>query len=72
MTDSIRTIMNEVKDAIANIAEATQNTAANSGNVMDSVEGLSETVFEINGMSDKQNDISENLTEVVNRFKLSQ
>ncbi|WP_028234469.1 methyl-accepting chemotaxis protein [Pseudobutyrivibrio sp. MD2005] len=72
MTDSIQTIMNEVKDAIANIAEATQNTAANSGNVMDSVEGLSETVFEINGMSDKQNDISENLTEVVNRFKLSQ
>ena len=72
MTDSIQTIMNEVKDAIANIAEATQNTAANSGNVMDSVESLSETVFEINGMSDKQNDISENLTEVVNRFKLSQ
>lgn len=72
MTGSIQTIMNEVKDAIANIAEATQNTAANSGNVMDSVEGLSETVFEINGMSDKQNDISENLTEVVNRFRLSQ
>ena len=71
MTDSIQTIMNEVKDAIANIAEATQNTAANSGNVMDSVEGLSETVIEINGMSDKQNDISEHLTDVVNRFKLN-
>ena len=71
MTDSIQTIMNEVKDAIANIAEATQNTAANSGNVMDSVEGLSETVVEINGMSDKQNNISEHLTDVVNRFKLN-
>ena len=71
MTDSIQTIMNEVKDAIANIAEATQNTAANSGNVMDSVEGLSETVIEINGMSDKQNNISEHLTDVVNRFKLT-
>ena len=71
MTDSIQTIMSEVRAAIQNIAEATQNTAANSGNVMDSVEGLSETVIEINGMSDKQNDISEDLTQVVSQFKLS-
>ena len=72
MTDSIQTIMNEVRAAIQNIAEATQNTAANSGNVMDSIEGLSETVNDINGMSDKQNDISQHLTEVVSQFKLSE
>ena len=70
MTDSIQEIMSEVRDAIQNIAEATQNTAANSGNVMDSVENLSETVIEINGMSDKQNDISESLTKVVSQFRL--
>ena len=70
MTNSIQTIMNEIRSAIQNIAEATQNTAANSGNVMDSIEGLSETVTEINGMSDKQNDISKHLTQVVNQFKL--
>ncbi|WP_458460014.1 methyl-accepting chemotaxis protein [Pseudobutyrivibrio sp.] len=70
MTDSIQEIMSEVREAIQNIAEATQNTAANSGNVMDSVENLSETVIEINGMSDKQNDISESLTKVVSQFRL--
>ena len=70
MTDSIQEIMSEVRDAIQNIAEATQKTAANSGNVMDSVENLSETVIEINGMSDKQNDISESLTKVVSQFRL--
>lgn len=70
MTDSIQNIMNEVRFALQNIAEATQNTAANSGEVMDSVENLSETVAEINNMSDKQNSISDDLTKVVNKFKL--
>jgi methyl-accepting chemotaxis protein len=62
--------MNEIRDAIQNIAEATQNTASNSGNVMDSVEGLSQTVIDINGMSDKQNDIAKMLSKVVKQFKL--
>lgn len=70
MTDSIQTIMNEVRAAIQNIAEATQNTAANSGTVMDSVQDLSEVVTQINVMSDKQNDISDDLTRVVSQFKL--
>ena len=70
MTDSIQEIMNEVRAAIQNIAESTQNTAANSGEVMNSVEGLSDTVIQINGMSDKQNDISQDLTKVVSQFKL--
>ncbi|MBQ7148098.1 MAG: methyl-accepting chemotaxis protein [Pseudobutyrivibrio sp.] len=70
MTDSIQNIMNEVRFALQNIAEATQNTAANSGEVMDSVENLSETVAEINNMSDKQNSISDDLTRVVNKFKI--
>jgi methyl-accepting chemotaxis protein len=72
MTENIQTIMDEVRLAIQNIAEATQNTAANSGQVMDSVEELSETVTEINGMSDKQNDIAHDLTRVVSQFKLSE
>ena len=70
MTDSMQEIMNEVRAAIQNIAESTQNTAANSGEVMNSVEGLSDTVIQINGMSDKQNDISQDLTKVVSQFKL--
>ncbi len=70
MTDSIQTIMTEIKAAIQNIAEATQNTAANSGIVMDSIEDLSETVVQINGMSDKQNSISDHLTRVVSKFRL--
>ena len=72
MTDSIQNIMSEVRLALQNIAEATQNTAANSGEVMDSVENLSETVAEINNMSDKQNAISDELTQVVKKFKLEE
>ncbi len=72
MTDSIQNIMSEVRLALQNIAEATQNTAANSGDVMDSVENLSETVAEINNMSDKQNGISDELTQVVKKFKLQE
>ena len=70
MTDSIQNIMSEVRLALQNIAEATQNTAANSGEVMDSVDNLSTTVSDINDMSDEQNDISDNLSRVVSQFKL--
>ncbi len=70
MTDSIQNIMGEVRLALQNIAEATQNTAANSGEVMDSVDMLAQTVSNINDMSDKQNDIASDLTEVVSKFKL--
>lgn len=72
MTDSIQNIMSEVRLALQNIAEATQNTAANSGEVMDSVDHLSETVSNINDMSDEQNDISDNLSRVVSQFKLGE
>ncbi|SHI96264.1 methyl-accepting chemotaxis protein [Pseudobutyrivibrio xylanivorans] len=72
MTDSIQNIMSEVRLALQNIAEATQNTAANSGEVMDSIDHLSGTVSNINDMSDEQNSISDNLSRVVSQFKLSE
>ena len=72
MTDSIQNIMSEVRLALQNIAEATQNTAANSGEVMDSVDNLSTTVSDINDMSDEQNAISDNLSRVVGQFKLEE
>lgn len=72
MTDSIQNIMSEVRLALQNIAEATQNTAANSGEVMDSVDNLSTTVSDINDMSDEQNAISDNLSRVVSQFKLEE
>jgi methyl-accepting chemotaxis protein len=72
MTDSIQNIMSEVRLALQNIAEATQNTAANSGEVMDSVDHLSGTVSSINDMSDEQNDISDNLSRVVSQFRLGE
>ena len=72
MTDSIQNIMSEVRLALQNIAEATQNTAANSGEVMESVDHLSTTVSEINAMSDEQNNISDDLSRVVSQFKLGE
>lgn len=72
MTDSIQEIMSEVRLAIQNIAEATQNTAANSGEVMDSVDELADTVSGINDMSEVQNRIADDLTKVVSQFKLGE
>jgi len=70
MTEGIQNIMSEVRLAIQNIAEATQNTAANSGQVTDEVDELAEVVGGINEMSDSQNDIARELSNVVSQFKL--
>lgn len=71
MTGSIQTVMSEITAAIQNIAESTQNTAENSTQVMEAVESVSEVVIEVNEMADKQNAISEDLSDVVHNFKLA-
>lgn len=69
--DQISNIMLEVKQAIQNIAEAAQSTAATGSMVMISVENVSKLVDDVGEMSHKQQTISDHLDGVVKRFKLS-
>lgn len=70
MASNIQSIMSEITEAIQNIAQSTQNTADASASIMTSMEDVSDIVEDVNEMSDQQQDISQNLTSVVRRFKL--
>ncbi|MDY5578231.1 MAG: methyl-accepting chemotaxis protein [Lachnospiraceae bacterium] len=70
MSNSIRTIMTEVSDAIQSIAEASQNTADISNRITTAVEEVTVNAEEISDMSEDTNRISEQLNEVVGKFKI--
>ncbi|MCI7521867.1 MAG: methyl-accepting chemotaxis protein [Roseburia hominis] len=70
MTNNISSIMKEVTNAIQNIAESAQSTADVSAGIMDSVNQVSGVVADVSGMSEKQNSIAQDLTDVVSRFQL--
>ena len=70
MTDNIRQIMTEVTNAIQNIAESTQNTANISSQILNSVSVVSDVVSDVSKMSEDQEVIAANLSEVVGKFKL--
>lgn len=72
MADGIRQIMNEVTDAIQNIADATQQTTDISSQIMDEIEVVGKHVNNVAGMSERQQDISMNLKDVVGKFKLEE
>lgn len=55
---------------IQNIAESAQSTADVSAGIMDSVNQVSGVIADVSGMSEKQNSIAQNLTDVVSRFRL--
>ncbi len=70
MTEHIRTSMNEVNEAVANIAESTQETSARSSDVTESVRNVSDAVDSVAEMATKQASTSENLIGMVRQFKL--
>lgn len=70
MSKDIEKIMGEVSLAIQNIAESSQSTADESGNVLTSVEDVSGTVSEVSTMSQNQEGIADDLDHVVKEFKL--
>ena len=69
MSDSIKNIMTEVNDAIQSVAEATQNTTQVSQEVLDSIDKVSTQVTEVDEMSEQQKTISDDLDNVVSKFK---
>lgn len=70
MTKDIEVIVNEVSQAIENIAVSSQNTVQNSIHVMDAINKASEIITDVSKMSENQADISLELNEVVRNFKL--
>jgi methyl-accepting chemotaxis protein len=70
MADSIHQVMNEVTNAIQDIAEGAQTTAESSNKIMGIVEEVSETVNIISDKSGEQDTISSDLANVVQSFRL--
>ena len=70
MSATIRQIMNEVAEAIQNIAESSQATTSISSTVVDSVDAASITVNDVSDMSQKQQTIANALETVVKKFQL--
>lgn len=70
MASNIRHVMNEVTQAIENIAESSQETTNVSGLILESVDEVSQTVNEVSHMSNDQQDIANDLDMVVKKFQL--
>jgi len=70
MTANIGNSMQEVNDAVASIAESTQETASHSADVTNSVDSVAEAVDSVAGLATDQQNTASILTEIVSHFKL--
>lgn len=70
MATNIETIIHEVSQAVSSVAESSQNTVDNSGQIMQSVNSVSAVVGEVSEMSSQQEKIAGELKEVVGKFVL--
>ncbi|TCL57320.1 methyl-accepting chemotaxis sensory transducer with Cache sensor [Kineothrix alysoides] len=70
MSRGIEHIINEVSQAVQSIAYSTQNTSDNSSRIIESILVMEKTVNEVGDMSKEQSEMSKQLYDVVNKFKL--
>lgn len=70
MSDSIKVIMQEVTDAIQEIAEATHKTSEISNDIMAEIDTVSDSIVNVSEMSEKQQDIARDLNSVVGKFTI--
>lgn len=70
MTNNIERIMNEVTEAVQGIAVEATNTAANSSNIINNMEIVSHEVDNIEKAVANERVMSDNLDQVVTKFKL--
>ncbi len=70
MSKGIEHIINEVSQAVQSIAYSAQNTSDNSSRIIESILVMEKTVNEVGDMSKEQSDMSKQLYDVVNKFKL--
>ena len=62
--------MNEVTEAVSGIADSSQETADNSGKILTAIDESSTVVEAVYEMSEQQEDISGQLQQVVDQFRL--
>ena len=70
MSGNIEHIMEEVGDAIQNVAESAQETANNSSLIMNAVGSVAGEVKEVSVMSSDQEQIAQKLNGIVDQFQL--
>lgn len=70
MTNNIEMIMNEVTQAIQNIAESAQTTADHSQQIVSSIESMHSVVGNVSDLSVKQEQVANDLHNIVQRFHL--
>ncbi len=70
MTESIKNSMNEVNDAVASIAESTQETASHSADVTTSIDSVAEAVDSVAELATNQQSTAGTLADIVSHFKL--
>lgn len=71
MVGYIRESMEQVNAAVGSIAESATETATSSSEVTNTVNEVSEMVSDVSGMAQEQKGVSDNLSEIVSRFRLS-
>lgn len=71
MTDGIDRISSEVAKAIAEIAQGAQITAESSSAILGNIDSLSVVVDEVAELTQKENEISDNLNRTVANFKIN-
>ena len=70
MAQNIRSSMNEVSTAVQNIAESTQDTASNSADVTNALNTMTDVVDGVTDLSNKQGVVAQDLSGIVNQFRL--
>ncbi|MCR5303139.1 MAG: methyl-accepting chemotaxis protein [Lachnospiraceae bacterium] len=69
MANSIKSTMDEVNYAVQNIAESTQDTAAHSSDVNDSIGSVSNAIESVAQLATDQQSTARELAEIVDNFK---
>jgi len=70
MVSSINQTMDEVNSAVQSIAESAQDTANSSSEVTVTVNDVSDTVEDVSTMATNQQEVAEDLSTIVGKFKL--
>mgnify|MGYP002715350444 CR=1 FL=1 len=70
--EEIESIISDVSQAVQSIAESSQHTVGNSGEIMNSIDIVSGEIDGISEMAGKQEDVSNELNQVLGKFTLSE
>ena len=70
MSANIKNILQEVGKTVVSIAESSQNTSENSGEIIDNIDKVSDILNNISKLVVNEKNVSDSLSEVIQKFKL--